>query len=105
MTKHLVSIVCARLIVIFVKCLFITARSYLKACELAGKFYFNTGNLQISLEYFRIAHEKYDQWGSTKKADMLFQFITEKFSGALSSNVSIAASQELQNVSRKRRDL
>jgi tetratricopeptide (TPR) repeat protein len=53
------------------------------AHELAGKFYFETGNLQKSLEHFTLAHEKYQQWGAYAKADMLFARIQEKFTSAL----------------------
>lgn len=56
------------------------------AHELAGKFYFETGNMQISLEHFTLAHEKYQQWGAYAKADMLFARIQEKFSSALHIN-------------------
>ena len=49
------------------------------AHELAGKFYFETGNMQTSLEHFTQAHEKYQQWGAYAKADMLFSRIQERF--------------------------
>jgi hypothetical protein len=76
------------------------------ACELTGKCLLSVGDLQLSLEYFRMAHEKYDHWGSAKKADLLFQFITKKFSEVVSRQIltnSVDVSADA--VSRKRRDL
>lgn len=56
------------------------------ACELAAKFYLATGNLRSSLEHFRLAHEKYHQWGALGKADRLFAYINETFSNVSSDN-------------------
>ncbi|KAL3794413.1 hypothetical protein HJC23_012950 [Cyclotella cryptica] len=47
--------------------------------ELAANFYLNNGKLVTSLEYFRLAHEKYHEWGARAKADKLFEFTREKF--------------------------
>jgi tetratricopeptide (TPR) repeat protein len=76
------------------------------ACELTGKFLLNVGDLQSSLDYFRMAHEKYEHWGSPKKADLLFQFISAKFSGVLSRQIyTNSAGASADAVSRKRGDL
>jgi len=48
------------------------------ACELAGKFFLNTDDKASSLEYLRLAHEKYCEWGAAGKASQLFDFITKK---------------------------
>lgn len=49
------------------------------ACELAAKFYFETGDLSSSLEHYRFAHEKYCEWGAVGKANQLFGLINETF--------------------------
>jgi len=49
------------------------------ACELAGKFYLETGNLPSSLECFRLAHEKYHEWGALAKANILFMLVNNTF--------------------------
>eukprot|EP00956_Cyclotella_meneghiniana_P029239 scaffold70262_cov88-Cyclotella_meneghiniana.AAC.4 len=49
------------------------------ACELAGKFYLDRGNISLSLEYLRLAHEKYSEWKADGKANQLFGFINSKF--------------------------
>jgi tetratricopeptide (TPR) repeat protein len=49
------------------------------ACELAGRFYLETGDLTTSMTHFRLAHEKYQTWGAIGKATQLFNYITEQF--------------------------
>ena len=39
------------------------------ACELAAKFYSHINEYSTSMEYFRLAREKYLAWGAVKKAD------------------------------------
>lgn len=56
------------------------------ACELAGSFYFKTGNLSSSLKHYRMAHEIYIKYGAIGKADKLFTFIDGKFSNVLASS-------------------
>ncbi|KAL7480034.1 hypothetical protein ACHAW6_005741, partial [Cyclotella cf. meneghiniana] len=53
------------------------------ACELAAKFYLETGNLSSSLECFRLAHEKYHEWGAVAKANILFTLVNNTFGNAL----------------------
>ena len=49
------------------------------ACELAGKFFLYVGNKSLSLDYLRLAHEKYSEWKADGKANQLFGFINSKF--------------------------
>ena len=49
------------------------------ACELAGKFFLDRGNVSLSLEYLRLAHEKYSEWKAYGKANRLFEFINATF--------------------------
>ena len=55
------------------------------ACELAGKFYFKTGDLSSSLNHYRMAHEIYCRYGATGKAEKLFMYINWKFANVLAS--------------------
>ena len=55
------------------------------ASELAGRFYLEIGDLEISFEHFRLAHEKYSEWGATGKASRLFEFINSKFGNDLNN--------------------
>jgi hypothetical protein len=50
------------------------------ACELAAKFFWGIGDFKTSLKNFRLAHEKYVQWGAIAKADRLVACINQKFS-------------------------
>ena len=50
------------------------------ACELAGRFYLEIGDMVSSLEHFRVAHSKYSEWGALGKASRLFEFTSETFS-------------------------
>ncbi|KAL7480275.1 hypothetical protein ACHAW6_005968 [Cyclotella cf. meneghiniana] len=52
------------------------------ACELAAKFYLNTGNSTSSLDHFRLAHQKYHEWGAIAKANRLFTWVNQTFSDA-----------------------
>ena len=49
------------------------------ACELAGKFFLDRDNVSLSLEYLRLAHEKYSEWKADGKAHQLFEFINATF--------------------------
>jgi tetratricopeptide (TPR) repeat protein len=53
------------------------------SCELAAKFYFDIGDLESSLEYYKLAHEKYCLWGAGAKANQLFTRINETFADFL----------------------
>jgi hypothetical protein len=53
------------------------------ACELTAKFYQEIGDLPSSLNHYRLAHEKYCQWGAAAKAANLFAYINETFAGAV----------------------
>jgi tetratricopeptide (TPR) repeat protein len=48
------------------------------ALELAASFYSETGDLPTSLEHFRLAHERYSEWGAYAKANQVLQQIKEK---------------------------
>lgn len=48
------------------------------ACELAAKFYLETCNVMSSVEYFKLAHEKYIHWGALAKAERLIEYTKEK---------------------------
>jgi hypothetical protein len=56
---------------------------FLAACELAAKFYLGIGELQMSLQHFTLAHEKYSSWGAIGKAEKLFLYTNEKFTSLL----------------------
>eukprot|EP00956_Cyclotella_meneghiniana_P008867 scaffold12139_cov60-Cyclotella_meneghiniana.AAC.3 len=49
------------------------------ANELAGKFFLETDNMSVSLEYLKLAHEKYCEWKAEGKANQLVRFICENF--------------------------
>lgn len=49
------------------------------ACELAGRFLLDTGDIASSMQHFRQAHDAYGRWGADAKASALFAFITEQF--------------------------
>ena len=53
------------------------------AHECAAKFYFEARNLSLSLEHFKSACEKYQQWGAAAKAKQLHSFVKRKFLGIL----------------------
>jgi hypothetical protein len=53
--------------------------AFLTACELAGRFYFETGDLNLSLEHFRMAHEKYKMWGALGKTRHLESILLTTF--------------------------
>ena len=53
------------------------------ADELAARFYFETGDAGTSLQLFRAAHEKYQQWGAFGKATHLFADINRRFRNVL----------------------
>ncbi|KAL3767422.1 hypothetical protein ACHAWO_010078 [Cyclotella atomus] len=53
------------------------------ALELAADFYFETGDLTVSLEHFKAAHNRYCDWGAYAKANELFQQINAKFASGL----------------------
>lgn len=42
------------------------------ASELAAKFFYDMGDMQSSIEYFRLAHEKYGEWGACKRQVFYF---------------------------------
>eukprot|EP00956_Cyclotella_meneghiniana_P030447 scaffold76682_cov82-Cyclotella_meneghiniana.AAC.7 len=55
------------------------------ACELAGKFFLDMGNISLSLEYLRLAREKYSEWKADGKANQLFGFISTNFAHQLTA--------------------
>jgi len=44
------------------------------AYELAAYLYLELGEINKSVEYFLLAHERYKQWGASEKAESLFKF-------------------------------
>jgi hypothetical protein len=54
-------------------------RISITACELAARFYRETGDLNLSLEHFRMAHEKYKTWGALGKAHHLASLVSTTF--------------------------
>lgn len=58
------------------------------ANELAGRFYLETGDLESSLEHFRLAHSNYIDWGAVGKASHLFDYTSNIFTGHLSNRHS-----------------
>ncbi|KAL7503900.1 hypothetical protein ACHAXN_005761 [Cyclotella atomus] len=44
------------------------------ACEMAARFYLETGHQSLSLQHFRLAHETYIAWGALGKANCLFEY-------------------------------
>ena len=57
------------------------------ACELAGRFFLERDHVASSLEYWRLAHEKYFDWGAVGKANQLLNFINAKFAVSCKQNV------------------
>jgi len=57
------------------------------ACELAGRFFLDRDDLASSLEYWRLAHKKYFDWGAVGKANQLLNFINAKFAVSCKQNV------------------
>jgi hypothetical protein len=54
------------------------------ACELTARFYLdNIGDLYLSLQHFRSAHDLYRKWGAVAKASQIFTFTNEKFANLL----------------------
>lgn len=51
--------------------------------ELAARFYFEIGDPQTALEHFTLAHKAYGVWGAAGKANQIFEYINEKFTGLL----------------------
>ena len=49
------------------------------ACELAGRFFLDRCNINLSLKYLRLAHEKYSEWKAVGKANQLMNFINVNF--------------------------
>jgi hypothetical protein len=45
------------------------------ACELAGYFYLELGEVNKSREYFMLAHERYNEWGAFEKCKSLSKFV------------------------------
>lgn len=52
-------------------------------CELAAKFYFETGDLYSSMEYYRLAHGLFSKYGAVTKSTKLFLLIQERFAPLL----------------------
>jgi tetratricopeptide (TPR) repeat protein len=69
----------------FYKRAILTARSHkfvndeALSCELAARFYFETGDLTSSLEHFTLAHKSYCTWGAIEKGNRLFAYTLETF--------------------------
>lgn len=64
------------------------------AAELAGRFYLEIGEHASALEHFRLALDKYHDWGAVAKANQLFAYTNETFSTILS--IPHDGSQSLQ---------
>jgi len=45
------------------------------ACELAGYFFLEKQQKELTLQYFLQAHEKYHEWGAVAKSDTIFKFV------------------------------
>ena len=56
------------------------------AAYLASEFFFDVGDLSLSLQHFKLAHGLYVKYGAAAKATQLFDSIAEKFGNLL--NVS-----------------
>ena len=52
------------------------------ACELAAYFYLELEDINKSVEYFLLAHEKYHEWGAVGKCNSLFKFVENTFTPA-----------------------
>ena len=50
------------------------------ACELAGHFFFQIEEMDMAIQYFLQAHEKYHEWGAVAKSSMLFEFVQRNLS-------------------------
>jgi hypothetical protein len=49
-------------------------RPYL-SCELAARFYVETGDFASSLEHVNLAHKRYSEWGCVAKANRFLSFL------------------------------
>jgi tetratricopeptide (TPR) repeat protein len=49
------------------------------SCELAARFYFETGDFASYSEHFLLAHKRYIEWGCAEKASRLFSHSLEHF--------------------------
>lgn len=49
------------------------------ACELAGKFFLEKGDFDLSLKYLKLAHKNYSEWGAHGKAAQLYSTISANF--------------------------
>jgi ATP-dependent RNA helicase DDX31/DBP7 len=65
------------------------------ACELAAKFYYEIRDMLSSLQHYRLAHEKYCQWGAAAKATQLFSYINERFTNLLANSRPIQSNSTL----------
>ena len=61
------------------------------ACELAAYFYLELGENIKSVEYFKLALEKYKEWGAFEKCDSLSKFVVffESMLTPASTNVGV----------------
>jgi len=50
------------------------------ACELAGHFFFQIEEMDMAIQYFLQAHEKYHEWGAVAKSSMLFEYVQRNLS-------------------------
>ena len=67
------------------------------ACELAGYFFLERQEKELSLQYFLQAHEKYHEWGAVAKSDALHTFIQSNFDSH--SQLSAAPNQSNTGIS------
>ena len=71
------------------------------SCELAAKFYLDTGDAESALAHYKLAHRRCVEWGANTKADKLFRFMEENFrslqgnDSPLPGSITEASSQQL----------
>jgi PAS domain S-box-containing protein len=73
------------------------------ACELAGRFYYNSNRRELALFHFSNARTSYVRWGSSAKVNALdaeFYGLNEGVLKGANPSDSIAATSNSQNVSR-----
>ena len=61
------------------------------ACELAGHFFLQIEEIDMAMEYFLQAHEKYHEWGAVAKSNMLFEYLSLSIISTASDMTSVSS--------------
>jgi tetratricopeptide (TPR) repeat protein len=58
------------------------------SCEIAARFYFETGDRASALEYFNLAYKRYSDWGCDAKANRLLSFLASDWINNQQDNIT-----------------